>query len=74
MAEGIGAGGRGAGGPQDTFDALEQRRVEILLLAPDYERREEAVRAALLQDAEVLVVHHHPDLGPFQGIGAVLRF
>jgi peptide chain release factor subunit 1 len=35
---------------------------------------EPAVEAALAQSAEVIVVRHHPDLGPFEGIGAVLRF
>jgi peptide chain release factor subunit 1 len=36
--------------------------------------REAAVEAALAQDADVVVVRHYPDLGPFQGIGALLRF
>jgi peptide chain release factor subunit 1 len=36
--------------------------------------REAAVEAAIEQDAEVMVVRHYPDLGPFRGIGAVLRF
>lgn len=36
--------------------------------------REAAIEAALGQDAEVMVVRHHPDLGPFEGIGALLRF
>jgi peptide subunit release factor 1 (eRF1) len=94
------------GGPSDTAEALNERRVETLLLAPDFDRaaqrcptcgmlvldgdgqcpadqtkledlehlREGVVKAALAQDAEVMVVRHHPDLGPFQGIGAVLRF
>ena len=35
---------------------------------------ETAVEAALAQSADVIVVRHHPDLGPFEGIGAVLRF
>jgi peptide chain release factor subunit 1 len=106
MAAGIGSGGRGAGGPEDTAAALNERRVEILLLDPGFERaarrcltcgilvlgqdercpadgseleaidhgREAAVEAALGQDADVLFVRHYPDLGPFQGIGAVLRF
>jgi peptide chain release factor subunit 1 len=103
---GVGGGGRGAGGVSDTLRALTERRVEILLLAPDFDGhgarcptcgllsaeaegqcpadgtalqelehlRESVVEAALAQDAEVMVVRHHPDLGPFQGIGAVLRF
>jgi hypothetical protein len=28
----------------------------------------------VLQDAEVLVVGRHPDLGPHQGFAALLRF
>jgi hypothetical protein len=36
--------------------------------------REAAVEAALGQDAEVMFVRYHPDLGPHGGIGAVLRF
>jgi hypothetical protein len=43
-------------------------------LEPLEHLREAAVEAALTQDAEVMVVHHHPDLGPFQGIAALLRF
>jgi len=35
---------------------------------------EAAVEAALVQDAEVMLVRHHPDLGPLGGIGALLRF
>jgi hypothetical protein len=36
--------------------------------------REAIVEAAVAQDAEVIVVRHHPDLGPLGGVGAVLRF
>jgi peptide chain release factor subunit 1 len=103
---GVGGGRRGAGGISDTLRALTERRVQTLLLAPDFDGhgqrcgacgllavdavgqcpadgtelqdlehlREAVVEAALAQDAEVMVVRHHPDLGPFQGIGAVLRF
>ncbi len=102
----IGSGGRGVGGPQDTLTALNERRVQKLLLEPAFDRpgarcptcgmlmlesdgrcpadgseteeiehlREAAVGAALAQDAEVMVVRHYPDLGPWQGIGALLRF
>ena len=35
---------------------------------------EPAVESALAQSARVLVVHHHPDLGPLGRIGAALRF
>jgi peptide subunit release factor 1 (eRF1) len=36
--------------------------------------REAAVETAVAQDAHVMVVHHYPDLGPFQGIAALLRY
>jgi len=36
--------------------------------------REAAIESALAQGADVFVVHHYPDLGPLQGIGALLRF
>jgi peptide subunit release factor 1 (eRF1) len=106
MAAGIGSGGRATGGPEDTIEALNERRVETLLLEPGFERRayrctscglllleadercpadgaeleelehlrEAAVESALAQDAMVMVVRSYPDLGPFQGIGALLRF
>ena len=79
LREGLGRGQRAAGGLDDVQRALDQRRVEILL----YERGraqektiEEAAEAAVLQDADVLAVDaaEHPDLGPHEGIGAVLRF
>jgi peptide chain release factor subunit 1 len=102
----IGSGGRGAGGPYDTLVALNERRVQTLLLEPALDRRgarcprcgllmldpsdpcpadgsetdeiedlrEAAVEAALGQGAEVMVVRNYPDLGPLQGIGALLRF
>jgi peptide chain release factor subunit 1 len=106
LAAGIGSGGRAAGGPQDTVEALNERRVQTLLLEPAFDRRaarcqtcgllllesdgrcpadgseteelehlrEAAVEAALAQGADVMVVRHYPDLGPLQGIGALLRF
>jgi peptide chain release factor subunit 1 len=106
MAAGIGTGGRGAGGPEDTVSALNERRVETLLLEPRFDGkadrclscglllletsgrcpadggelehvehlREAVVEAALAQGADVMIVRHHPDLGPLRGIGAVLRF
>jgi hypothetical protein len=106
LADGIGHSSRGAGGPQDTVEALNERRVETLLLEGGFRRagsrcpacgllraevegrcpadgtevekvedlREAAVEAALAQDAEVLTVTHYGDLGPFQGIGAILRY
>jgi peptide chain release factor subunit 1 len=106
LAAGVGAGGRAAGGPDQTVAALNERRVQALLLAPGFDGavhqcpacgllllgadgscpadgseleqrehlREAAIEAALGQDAEVMVVRHHPDLGPFEGIAALLRF
>ena len=106
LEAGIGSGGRGAGGLFDTISALNERRVQTLLLEPAMNRRgarcptcgllmidpddrcpadgseldevehlrEVAIEAALAQGADVLVVRHYPDLGPLQGIGALLRF
>ena len=106
LRSGIGRGGRGVGGPQDTLAALNERRVQTLLLdtgfdgsarrcpscgllvadgedrcpadgsqlAAEAHLREAVVEAALAQDAEVMIVRHHEDLGPHQGIAAVLRF
>jgi peptide chain release factor subunit 1 len=106
LAEGIGTGGRAAGGPPETIEALNERRVGTLLLEPRFDAsgarcpscglilldgdrrctadgtelepvehlREAAVESAIAQDAEVVLINHYPDLGPFQGIGALLRF
>jgi hypothetical protein len=76
MAQGIGRGDRGVSRPQAVMEALEQARVEILLLAEDFDAPEldEAVEKAITQSAEVLVVRHHDDLVMHGGIGAVLRF
>jgi peptide subunit release factor 1 (eRF1) len=76
MAQGIGRGDRGVSGPRDVMAALEQARVEILLLAEDFDAPEldEAVEKAITQSAQVLVVRHHDDLTMHGGIGAVLRF
>ncbi len=106
VAAGVGSGGRASGGPEQTLEALNERRVQTMLLSPDFDRtgwrcpacgllllgdggecpadgselqrqehlRESVVEAALTQDAEVIVVHHYPDLGPFEGIAALLRF
>jgi hypothetical protein len=75
LREGLGRGARAAAGVDDVRDALEQRRVEILLYEPGRDIGD-AVEAAVLQDADVLVVDpdRHPDLGPHGGVGAVLRF
>jgi peptide subunit release factor 1 (eRF1) len=106
LADGVGAGGRGAQGLEDTLTALNERRVERLLLAVDFDGRgrrcpgdglllpessqrcpadggptepvehlrEAVVEAAIVQDAEVVVLRHHPEEAPRQGIAAVLRF
>lgn len=106
LAAGIGSGGRATGGPRETIEALNERRVATLLLEPAFDGhavrcpgcgllsldgpgecpadgatmekvdhlREAAVEAALAQDADVMNVRFYPDLGPFQGVGALLRF
>jgi peptide subunit release factor 1 (eRF1) len=103
---GVGAGGRAVAGLADTINALNERRVETLLLAPAFDRegwrcpgcglltievdhqcpgdgtplqhiehlREAVVEAAVFQDADVLVVRHHEEREPREGIAAVLRF
>ena len=50
------------------------RTVDGTELEPVEHLREAAVEAAIAQDAEVISINHYPDLGPFQGIGALLRF
>src|SRR5215207_30944 len=76
LKQGIGRGDRGASGPAAVMEALEQARVEILLLAEDFDAPEldEAVEKAITQSARILVIRHHDDLTPHAGIGAVLRF
>jgi peptide chain release factor subunit 1 len=76
MQQGIGRGDRGVSGPAAVMEALEQARVEILLLAEDFDAPEldDAVEKAITQSAQVLVVRHHDDLVMHGGIGAVLRF
>jgi peptide subunit release factor 1 (eRF1) len=76
LQQGIGRGDRGVSGPPAVMEALEQARVEILLLADDYDAPEldQAVEKAITQSARILVVRHHDDLTIHAGIGAVLRF
>jgi peptide chain release factor subunit 1 len=74
----LGRGARAAAGVEDVLRALEERRVEVLLYerngqSPGGDVLEQAVQAALAQDAEVLPVGS-PDLAPLGGIAAVLRF
>jgi hypothetical protein len=76
MHQGVGRGDRGVSGVSATMNALEQARVEILLLAEDFDAPEldEALEKAITQSARVLVIRHHEDLVMHGGIGAVLRF
>jgi peptide chain release factor subunit 1 len=76
MQQGIGRGDRGVSRPEPVMEALRQARVEILLLAEDFDAPEldEAVEKAIMQSAQVLVIRHHDDLVMHGGIGAVLRF
>jgi peptide chain release factor subunit 1 len=76
MQQGIGRGDRGVSHPEAVMEALAQQRVEILLLAADFDapELEEAVELAIKQSAQVLVLRHHDDLVMHGGIGAVLRF
>jgi peptide chain release factor subunit 1 len=76
MHQGIGRGDRGVSRPDAVMEALQQQRVEILLLAEDFDAPEldEALEKAIRQSAQVIVVRHHDDLVMHGGIGAVLRF
>ena len=78
LREGLGRGERAAAGLDDVREALEQRRVEALIFEAtrELDRLDDLVDAAVLQDAEVISVDPdaHPELGPHEGIGAVLRF
>src|SRR5918997_950643 len=76
MQQGIGRGDRGVSHPEAVMKALEEARVEILLLADDFDAPEldEAVEKAITQSAQVMVVRHHDDLAMHGGIGAVLRY
>jgi peptide subunit release factor 1 (eRF1) len=73
LRQGIGADGRGAAGLDEVTAALDQARVETLLLADGYEAGE-AVEKALETGADVMVVRRHDDLGPLGGIAALLRY
>jgi peptide chain release factor subunit 1 len=106
LADAVGAGTRGVEGLEGTLGALNERRVQTLVLAPGFDGagrrcpadgmllsqgvsrcpadgtptdelahlREAVVEAAIVQDADVVVLRHIEDEGPRQGIGAVLRF
>ncbi len=76
LAQGVGRGERGAAGLRDVLAALEQARVEILLVGEGFDapELEGALEQAITQSAEVIVVRHFDDLAVHGGIGAVLRF
>jgi peptide chain release factor subunit 1 len=76
MQQGVGRGDRGVSRLEPVMEALEQQRVEILLLAEDFDAPEldDVLEKAITQSAQVIVVRHHDDLAVHGGIGAVLRF
>jgi peptide chain release factor subunit 1 len=76
LEHGLGAGGRAAAGIDDVLGSLEEGRVDTLLLGEGFRASEVAERAtekALESSAEVVVIRHH-DLGPHDGIAALLRY
>jgi len=76
LEQGLGAGGRAAAGADDVLGCLDEGRVDTLLLAADFRATgvaERATEKALESSAEVVVVRHH-DLGPHDGIAAILRY
>ena len=104
LAQGVGSGDRGAAGLAAVLAAVNEARVEVLLVArgmaaaglcdpatgllyatpeevpagataaPVTDVVEKAIERAIEQSADVLGIRHHDDLGPFGGIGAVLRY
>lgn len=74
LREGLGRGERAAGGREAVEAALEQAAVGCLLIAAGTEDTEDLIERTLAQGGEVLVLRHHPDLGPHGGIAALLRF
>src|SRR3954452_23855154 len=77
LEHGLGAGGRAAAGIDDVLGALEQGRVDTLLLSEDFRAgggvAERAMEKALESSADVVVVRHH-DIAEHDGIAAVLRY
>jgi peptide chain release factor subunit 1 len=74
LAEEFGAGtGRAASGLQDVLAALEEQRVETLLVDAGFEA-EDAIERALAQSADVHVLRDRPELASHGHIAAVLRF
>jgi peptide subunit release factor 1 (eRF1) len=77
LEHGLGAGGRAAAGADDVLGALEEGRVDTLLMSEDFRAgsgvAERAMEKALESSADVVVVRHH-DLTEHDGIAAVLRY
>jgi hypothetical protein len=82
-AQGGSASGRAESGIEATQLALEERRVQTLLLSPSFQAtgdggsdvRATAVASAVLQDATVLVFTEEPPAAHLvDGIGALLRY
>lgn len=70
-------GSRGTSGPQETLEALVERRVERLAIDPAIGDQAEAlVRGALAGDAEVTIARDGAAelLAPAEGVAAVLRY
>jgi peptide chain release factor subunit 1 len=74
LAEEFGAGsGRAASGLDEVLAALEQQRVETLLVDAGFEA-EDAIERALAQSADVHVLRDRPELASHGHIAAILRF
>jgi peptide chain release factor subunit 1 len=74
LAEEFGAGtGRAASGPEDVLEALEEQRVETLLVDAGFEA-EGAIERAIAQSADVHVLRDRPELASHGHIAAILRF
>jgi peptide chain release factor subunit 1 len=74
LAEEFGAAsGRAASGLEEVERALEERRVETLLVDAGFEA-EDAIERALAQSADVLVLRDRPELASHGHIAAILRF
>lgn len=73
MRAGAATGGRCPSCGLLTLEADGDCPVDETALTP-VQLREATVEAAIAQDADVVLVTGHPDLGPFEGIGAALRF
>jgi peptide chain release factor subunit 1 len=72
----LGRNARGVSGLEQTVKALNEKRVEAVLLQEGFhaDELESALESALDQSAEVVVVRHHPDLEALGSIAAVLRY